>query len=152
MEEDDNDCNIWCSHENWYEVAVFRDVIECIDVYFDRGNMPFCNISTLILMTIWNHISDDSNLNSSPLYRLAIGIYLEPTKLRPIPHPVSLGFHLLTIILPTPVSHNCFLPFSLFKQYSILHSSCILYSPSMYHVSVGNTTTVSLEVCKLWSF
>lgn len=100
-------------------------------------------------MTTWNHISDDSNLNSSPLYRLAIGIYLEPTKPRPIPHPISLGFRLLTIILPTAVSRKCFLPFSLFKQYSILHSLCILHSPSMHHVFVGNTTAVSLEVCKL---
>jgi len=30
-----------------------------------------------------------------------------------VPHPISLGFYLITIILPTPVSSNCFLPFSL---------------------------------------
>ena len=116
------------------------------DVYFDRGSMFFCNISTLVLITTWNHISDDNNLNSSPLYRLAIGIYLELIKPRPIPHPISLGFLLLTIILPTPVSRNCFLPFSLSKQYSILHSSCILHSPSMHHIFVGNITTVTMSI------
>ena len=100
-------------------------------------------------MTAWSRISDDSNLNSSLLYRLAIGFYLEPTKPRPVPHPILLGFRLLTIILPTPVSCNSFLPFSLFKQYSILHSSCILHIPCMHHVFVGNTTAVSVEVCKL---
>lgn len=62
-------------------------MIACIDVYFDRGSMFFCNISTLILMTTWSHLPDDSNINSSPIYRLATGFYLETTKPRPHPTP-----------------------------------------------------------------